>query len=232
MQRAKLFERILALGARANGGDAGLVPEIVIGPKQTIDTLPLPKSYKDAVTGPYRKYWIRAVAEELANLRNYKVWRKEPLPKDAQPIRGKFVWKWKGDENNYLLKAKARFTLQGCCQVKYIHYKKTYAPVAYATTLRVALKLGVDLDYCIDVTDLKAAYLTAFLEPDLTLFMEPPPGVEVERGFGLRLIRALYGSMQGAQRLDVLKHKVLESLGFIRMSSETSVYYTPLSSDL
>ena len=54
----------------------------------------------------------------------------------------------------------------------------------------------------------------------------------MQDGFGLRLIRALYGSMQGAQRLDVLKHRVIENLGFIRLSSETSVYYTPHNSEL
>ena len=38
--------------------------------------------------------------------------------------------------------------------------------------------------------------------------------------------------MQGAQRLDVLKHSALERLGFRRMLSETSVYFAPASSDL
>ena len=138
------------------------------------------------MTGPYRRYWIKEIAEELANLRNYKVWRKEKLSDGVQPIKGKFVWKWKGDQHNHLEKAKAHFTLQGCRQIKGLHYRKTYAPVVFATTLRVVLKLAVDLDYCVDVTDLKAAYLTAHLEPDVTLFMDPPPGVDVEEGFGLR----------------------------------------------
>ena len=35
-----------------------------------------------------------------------------------------------------------------------------------------------------------------------------------------------------AQRLDILKHSVFEKLGFKRMLSETSVYYTLPSSDL
>ena len=92
--------------------------------------------------------------------------------------------------------------------------------------------MGVDLDYCIDVTDLEAAYLTADIEPDISLFIEPPPGVEVPDDWGLRLVKALYGSMQGAQRLDVLKHTALEKLGFKRMASETSVYYMPMASEL
>lgn len=223
----------MALAARPLNVDEGkMVEPIVISPGTFVDRLPRPKSYEDAVTGPYRNYWILAIAAELQNLKHYKVWRKEKMPKGIIPIRGKFVFKWKPDQHGHLLKAKARFTMQGCRQIKDVHYRKTYAPVAYAASLRMVLKLAVDLDYEIHVTDLKAAYLTAFLEPDITLFLEPPPGVDVEEGFGLRLIRALYGSMQGAQRLDVLKHKALRKLKYTRMSAETSVYFTPHDSDL
>ena len=83
-----------------------------------------------------------------------------------------------------------------------------------------------------DVTDLEAAYLTAFIEPSISLFIEPPPGVDVPEGWALRLVKALYGSMQGAQRLDVLKHTTLTKFGFKRMASETSVYFMPHSSEL
>ena len=60
-------------------------------------------------------------------------------------------------------------------QRKDMHYDKTYVPVAFAASLRLALKLGVDLDFCIDVIDLKAAYLTADIEPNITLFIDPYP---------------------------------------------------------
>ena len=122
--------------------------------------------------------------------------------------------------------------MQGFFQRKGLHYDKTYAPVAFATSLRVALKMGVELDYAMHVVDLKAAYLTADIEPHITMFLDPPPGIEVKPGYGLRLIRALYGSMQGAQRLDVLKHSVLERVGFKRMLSETSVYFSPTRSKI
>ena len=58
------------------------------------------------------------------------------------------------------------------------------------------------------------------------MFMDPPPGVEVDKGYGLRVTRALYGSRQGAQRLDVMKHTTLENMGYTRMKAETSIYYT------
>ena len=58
------------------------------------------------------------------------------------------------DLKNMLEKPKARFTMQGCRQKKGTHYEKTYALVAFTSSLRLILKLGVDLDYCLDVTDL------------------------------------------------------------------------------
>ena len=232
IKRAEAFEAVLAHQVRVNRPTGALPEPIVIPPGTFVDTLPIPKSYDDAVLGPYRNYWIPAIASEIANLKSYGVWRLEQIPMDSIPVKGKLVFKWKPDSNNHLLKAKARFTMQGFRQTKNLHYKKTYAPVAYAQSVRVAVKLGVDLDYEIDVTDLESAYLTANIEPDISLFIEPPPGVDVPKGYGLRLVKALYGSMQGAQRLDVLKHSALEKLGFKRMASETSVYFMPITSEL
>ena len=172
-----------------------LVPEIIIGPKVKVDTLPLPKSYEDAITGPYRRYWIKACAEELANLRSNRVWRLEKLPRSARKIKGKFVFKWKPKADGTLDKAKARFTMKGYTQQKGIHYDKTYASVAALMTICLTTIIGVELDYVIHQTDLKAAYLTAPLEPDVQMFIEPPPGVNVPDGFGLHVVQALYGSM-------------------------------------
>ena len=224
--RTVLWEDIIALSAKIKPNNCKLCQPIIIPADAYADQLPLPKNYHDAITGPYREYWIKAIAEEMENLRHFKVWKIQKLPHDAIPVKGKLVFKWKADENNHVAKAKVRFTMQGCRQIKGLHFRKTYAPVAYAASIRLALKLGVDLDYVIDTTDIKAAYLSAYLEPDITLFIEPPPGVDVPTGYGLRLVKALYGSMQGAQRLDVHKHNVLESMGYRRLAAESSIYYT------
>ena len=127
--------------------------------------------------------------------RSYGVWKLQRLPADAIPVRGKLVFIWKPDSQNHLSKAKVRFTMQGFRQLRGLHFKKTYAPVAYAQSVRVTFKLGVDLDFEVDVTDLESAYLTADLEADISLFIEPPPTVNVPEGWGLRLVKALYGSM-------------------------------------
>ena len=86
------------------------------------------------------------------------------------------------------------------------------------------------MDFALDQTDLAAAYLTAPIEPEFEMFMEPPPGMTVKDGMGLRVCQALYDSMQGAQRLDVHKEKCLTSVGFQRSCAEPSLYFMPPTS--
>ena len=207
-----------------------LPSKITIQPGTFVDTLPLPSSYEDAITGPYRDYWIKAIAEELENLRSHGVWRLQKLPRDAKPIKGKMVFKWKPTEKNTLHKPKARFTLKGYHQQKHKHYTKTYASVAALMTVFLTCIIAVELDMAMHQTDIKAAYLTAPIEPEIELFMEPPPGMTVAEGMGLRVCKALYGSMQGAARLDVHKDKSMSCAGFIRSCAEPSLYFMPASS--
>ena len=202
-----------------------LPPKITVSPETFVDTLPVPKTYEEAITGPYRDYWIKAIADELDNLRNYGVWKVQRLPKNVRPVKGKFVFRWKPNAANTLDKPKARFTLKGYSQKKGIHYKKTYASVAAIMTIFLTCIVSVKLDYACHQSDLKAAYLTAPIEPDIELFMDPPPGVEVPDGYSMRVVKAIYGSMQGAERLDVYKDTKLTELGFIRSCAEPSLYF-------
>ena len=127
-----------------------LEPEIVVGPHVKVDTLPLPFSY---VTGPYRRYWIKAIAEEMANLREHRVWRTQRLPKGARPIKGMFVFKWKPKQDGTLSKSKARFTMKGYSQQRGLHYEKTYASVAALMTVYLTSIIAVELDHSLPTPD-------------------------------------------------------------------------------
>ena len=72
---AKTMRKIIAARAARTVAKRGktLVSEIIIPKGTKVDTLPVPKSCHDAITGPYRRYWAKAIAEELTNLREYKV---------------------------------------------------------------------------------------------------------------------------------------------------------------
>ena len=68
-------------------------------------------------------------------------------------------------------------------------------------------------------------YLTAPIKPDVEMYVETPPMVNLSEGIGLRVCKELYGSRQGAQRLDVHKEKRLTAVGFTRSCTEPSLYY-------
>ena len=73
--------------------------------------------------------------------------------------------------------------------------------------------------------DVSNAYLNAPLEDEVVLFVQPPPTVHVPKGYGLRLLRGLYGTMQGGNRWAVHKHTKLISLGYSRNVAGPSLYH-------
>ena len=123
--KTELRAVIHARAARMRPTQTALPPAITIPPGTTVDQLPLPRSYEDTVTGPYRRYWIKAIADEMDCLRQHGVWRVQRLPHCARPVKGKLVWKWKPNADNTLNKAKARFTMKGFNQIRGRDYKRT-----------------------------------------------------------------------------------------------------------
>ena len=98
---------IIACGAMVEPAPSN-IPEIIMPPDTKASSIPLPKSYKDAVTGPYRRYWLEAIRTELENLLSRKVWREEKLPQGSKSVPGRYVWKVKPNDQGKIAKWKAR----------------------------------------------------------------------------------------------------------------------------
>ena len=73
--------------------------------------------------------------------------------------------------------------------------------------------------------DVRNAYLNAPLHPDVVLFVEAPPTVHVPPGYGLRLRKGLYGTMQGGNRWMSHKHTRLSRLQYTRNVGDPSIYH-------
>ena len=140
-------------------------------------SIPLPKSYKEAVTGPYRRYWIEAIRVELENLLSHKVWREEPLPNGSVPVPGKYVWKVKRSDMGTIAKWKVRYIVQGFRQRKGIDYEKTFASVANIVTVRALLAIACEMNWDVHQMDVKAAYLCSKLEKNVRMYITCPKGI-------------------------------------------------------
>ena len=183
-----------------------------------------PQSRREAITGPYRDYFIAAEAKEVASLLAKQVWTIEKPNKPVTAIKGGFVYKTKELPGGYVEKVKARYCAKGYSQVEGLHYKSSFAPVASATAVRTIMYIACEYGWPLHHLDVSTAFLNADIEPDIELYIDPPPCITLKPGERLRLRKGLYGLVQGSARWAMLLAETLRRLGFKRCHSDSSVY--------
>ena len=133
-------------------------------------------------------------------------------PHGARLIKSKYVYKLKKDWLGKVTKRKSRLVVQGFLQREGVDYGETYAPVAKAATFRLMLALTKAKKLHLHQLDVDSAFPYADLEEDV--FMTPPPGMEVDEGFCLKLLKSLYGLKQAPRNWHKLVVEHIKSIGF------------------
>eukprot|EP00961_Rhodomonas_salina_P111906 1506098-Rhodomonas_salina.2 len=131
--------------------------------------------------------------------------------------------KVKHGPSNEIIKFKARVVVQGFRHRQGLDYGMSYAPVANATVVRVALAIGAYLDLDIEHVDFTQAFLNASLNKEL--YVSLPPGAPLLPPCkAWRLLLALYGTIQAprAWHLEVKRH--INTWGFQDAGFEGTVY--------
>ena len=106
------------------------------------------KSFKQAMRGPYRRYWLEAARAELDSMKAkgvYEIVKLAPGERVRQ-IRGKWVLKVKKKADGTIEKFKARYVALGNTQRAGIDYRKTTAPVLNAVSLRTILVVATEMN--------------------------------------------------------------------------------------
>ncbi|KAG7001248.1 Retrovirus-related Pol polyprotein from transposon TNT [Fusarium oxysporum f. sp. conglutinans] len=130
----------------------------------------------EALQGPQREHWLRAIHSELRSLLTKGNWRMlDRNQAHNRPLTVKWVFKVKKNEDGNLDKFKARLVVRGFEQQFGFDYNQTFASVAKAATWRILLTVAACLDWEIEQMDVS----TAFLEGDLDeeVFIEMPEGL-------------------------------------------------------
>jgi hypothetical protein len=93
-------------------------------------------------------------------------------------------------------------------------------------SLRAISHIAATLGWDIQHFDIKTAFLHGILPDDETMFMEQPPGFEVEgkEDWVLRLLKSIYGMKQASRVWNKTFDKVMKELGFERLDCEWCVY--------
>ena len=67
------------------------VPKTTIAPDTKYHLIPIPKNYKDTVTGPYRDFWIKAIQTEINNLVSRGTWKEVEMPPHVRVLKGRKI---------------------------------------------------------------------------------------------------------------------------------------------
>ncbi|KAL0376758.1 UNVERIFIED_CONTAM: Copia protein [Sesamum calycinum] len=149
------------------------------------------------------KSWKKAIQDELDSLNKREVFGPIiPTPKGVKPVGYKWVFVRKRNEQNEVVRYKARLVAQGFTQKPGIDYTETYSPVVDATTLRFLISLSVIEQLKMQLMDVVTAYLYGSLDTDI--YMRIPEGLKMPEAlkskprhmYSIKLKRSLYGLTQ------------------------------------
>jgi hypothetical protein len=102
----------------------------------------VPKTFKQAMKSPEKDAWSKAIAVELNNLEQMRVWLVRLMPTDKKALNGRWVFATKPDIDGSGVRFKAHFVAKGFTQVLGVDFNKTFAPTATFVALRVLLTNG------------------------------------------------------------------------------------------
>eukprot|EP00945_MAST-04E_sp_MAST-4E-sp1_P001180 g1180.t1 len=150
-----------------------------------------PKSIKSAQKSPYWPEWEKAIEVEIRNLMNHDTFTYEDTDRQRK-LGTKFVFVAKHDKEGNITKFKARLVAKGYEQIHLLHYDKTFAPVAYMSSILMLLVISVTLSLSLFMMDFKGAFLHSLMPKEYPVYIETPYGMHCPPNRVIRLNKSLY----------------------------------------
>ncbi|CAI7807201.1 unnamed protein product, partial [Closterium sp. NIES-54] len=148
---------------------------MLLPPEGDLDALdiPTPRSYAEAITGPYSSQWQAAMDAEMASWKSTGTYVDEVPPPGANIVDGMWIFrvKWPPDSPPAF---KARYVARGFSQRQGVDYFQAFSPTPKMTTLRVLLHVAAQRDYELHSLDFTTAFLQGSLHEEI--WLRRPPG--------------------------------------------------------
>ncbi|CAI7850965.1 unnamed protein product, partial [Closterium sp. NIES-54] len=207
---------------------AAALPHLVstlLAPKGDPDApdIPTPRSYAEAIEGPYSSQWQAAMDAKMASWKSTGTYVDEVPPPGANIVSGMWIFKVKGPPGSPPV-FKARYVARGFSQRQGVDYFQTFSPTPKMTTLRVLLHVAAQRDYELHSLDFSTAFLQGSLHEEIWLRRPPgftgsfPPGTQ----WSLR--RPIYGLRQAPHEWHDTLRTTLAALGFAPSTANPSLF--------
>ncbi|CAI7870188.1 unnamed protein product [Closterium sp. NIES-53] len=161
--------------------------------------IPTPRSYTEAITGPYSSQWQAAMDAEMAFWKSTGIYVKDVPPPGANIVDG--MWIFRG-----------------------VDYFQTFSPTPKITTLRVLLHVAAQCDYELHSLDFSTAFLQGSLHEEI--WLRRPPGFTKSFPAGTRwtLRRQVYGLRQAPREWHDTLRTTLAALGFAPATADPLLF--------
>ncbi|CAI7746662.1 unnamed protein product [Closterium sp. NIES-53] len=196
-----------------------LTPE---GDPDALD-IPTPRSYAEAIDGPYSSYWQAAMDAEMASWKSTGTYIDAVPPPGANIVSGMWIFRVKRPPGSPPV-FQARYVARGFSQRQGVDYFQTFSPTPKMTTLRVLLHVAAHRDYELHSLDFSTAFLQGSLHEEIWL-RRPlgftgsfPPGTQ----WSLR--RPVYGLRQAPREWHDTLRTTLAALGFAPSTADPSLF--------
>ncbi|CAI5999674.1 unnamed protein product [Closterium sp. NIES-64] len=207
---------------------AAALPHLVstlIAPEGDPDApnIPTPRSYAEAIEGPYSSQWQSAMDAEMASWKSTGTYVDEVPPPGANIVSGMWIFRVKWPPGSPPV-FKARYVARGFSQRQGVDYFQTFSPTSKMTTLQVLLHIPAQRDYELHSLDFSTAFLQGSLHEEIWLRRPPgftgsfPPGTQ----WSLR--RPVYGLRQAPCEWHDTMRTTLAALGFAPSTADPSLF--------
>ncbi|CAI7877551.1 unnamed protein product [Closterium sp. NIES-53] len=185
--------------------------------------IPTPRSYAEAITGPYSSQWQTAMDAEMAS------WKSTSTYVDAVPtsggniVNGMWIFRVKRPPGS-LPVFKARYVARGFSQRQGVDFFQTFSPTPKMTTLQVLQHVAALQDYELHSLDFSTAFLQGSLHKEI--WLRRPPGFAVSSPAGTQwsLRRPVYGLRQAPCEWHATLRTTLAALGFAPLTADPSLF--------
>ncbi|CAI7731200.1 unnamed protein product [Closterium sp. NIES-53] len=194
-----------------------------IGGRPGCTSIPTPRSYAEAIEGPYSSQWQAAMDAEMASWKSTGTNIDEvPLP-GANIVSGMWIFRVNRPPGSPPV-FKARYVARGVSQRQGVDFFQTFSPIPKMTTLRVLLHVAAQRDYELHSLDFSTAFLQGSMHEEI--WLRRPPGFSGSfPAFTQWSLRRLVYSLRQAPREwhDTLR-TTLATLGFAPSTADPSLF--------
>ncbi|CAI7860933.1 unnamed protein product [Closterium sp. NIES-53] len=198
---------------------------LLLAPKGDSDApdISTPRSYTQAITGPYSSQWEAAMDAHMASWKSTGTYVDAVPPSRANIVDGMWIFRVKRPPGSPPA-FKARYVARGFNQRQGVDYFQTFSPTPKMTTLRVLLHVAAQGDYELHSLDFSTAFLQGSLHEEI--WLRRPPGFTESFPAGTQwsLRRPVYGLRQAPHEWHDTRRTTLAALGFAPSTADPSLF--------